>query len=258
VVLWGVDLKGGMELGPWAPCLDRLTTTPAQAAELLADAVSILNARAARLAAAGQQLWHPSPVEPALVVVIDEYAELSDDAPAAVGHADSTRPARPGRGRHRARGHPAAHSEGHGLWRGPLADGRPGVPAVGKRRDVDLVLGQGMLAAGWHAHALDAPGKFLISAPEHTTPRRARAYLLTDTDVTTLATRHSPTRPSLDGASRAAAESTPAHSADDQQPAIPGPRHSSETLGEPGPADGEDPDTALESLVSGTGAVPGS
>jgi S-DNA-T family DNA segregation ATPase FtsK/SpoIIIE len=32
VVIWGVDLKGGMELRPWAPCLDRLATTPAQAA----------------------------------------------------------------------------------------------------------------------------------------------------------------------------------------------------------------------------------
>ena len=28
VVLWGVDLKGGMELRPWAACLDRLATTP--------------------------------------------------------------------------------------------------------------------------------------------------------------------------------------------------------------------------------------
>jgi hypothetical protein len=32
---------------------------------------------------------------------------------------------------------------------------------------VDLILGQGMLNAGWHAHLLNAPGKFLVSAPEH-------------------------------------------------------------------------------------------
>ena len=54
---------------------------------------------------------------------------------------------------------------------------------VRERKDVDLILGQGMLAAGWHAHTLNAPGKFLISAPEHDTPRRARAYLLTDEAV---------------------------------------------------------------------------
>lgn len=49
---------------------------------------------------------------------------------------------------------------------------------VRERRDVDLTLGQGMLNAGWHAHTLNAPGKFLISFPEHDTPRRARAYLV--------------------------------------------------------------------------------
>jgi excisionase family DNA binding protein len=37
-----------------------------------------------------------------------------------------------------------------------------------------------MLTAGWNAHKLNAPGKFLISAPEHDIPRRARAYLVTD------------------------------------------------------------------------------
>jgi hypothetical protein len=45
---------------------------------------------------------------------------------------------------------------------------------VRERRDVDLILGQGMLNAAWHAHTLNAPGKFLISSPEHDTPRRAR------------------------------------------------------------------------------------
>lgn len=38
---------------------------------------------------------------------------------------------------------------------------------VRERRDVDLVLGQGMLSAGWDAHKLNAPGKFLICSTEH-------------------------------------------------------------------------------------------
>jgi hypothetical protein len=42
---------------------------------------------------------------------------------------------------------------------------------------------------------LNAPGKFLISAPEHDTPRRARAYLLTDQAVADTAARHAPYRP---------------------------------------------------------------
>lgn len=51
---------------------------------------------------------------------------------------------------------------------------------VRERKDVDLVLGQRMLRAGWDAHNRNAPGKFLVSAPEHDKPKRARAYLLTD------------------------------------------------------------------------------
>jgi S-DNA-T family DNA segregation ATPase FtsK/SpoIIIE len=75
---------------------------------------------------------------------------------------------------------------------------------VRERRDVDLILGQGMLAAGWQAHKLNAPGKFLISAPEHDTPRRARAYLLTDQAVADTATQHASLRPELDDVSRQA------------------------------------------------------
>ncbi|MFL6147502.1 MAG: hypothetical protein ACJ72I_08375 [Pseudonocardiaceae bacterium] len=37
---------------------------------------------------------------------------------------------------------------------------------VRERRDVDLVLGQGMLAAGWHAHTLDAPGYLARRGPD--------------------------------------------------------------------------------------------
>ena len=63
-----------------------------------------------------------------------------------------------------------------------------------------------MLAAGWHAHKLNAPGKFLISAPEHDTPRRARAYLLTDQAVSDAAAHYAGQRPELDEVSRLAIE----------------------------------------------------
>ncbi len=75
---------------------------------------------------------------------------------------------------------------------------------------MDLVLGQGMLAAGWHAHTLSAPGKFLVSAPEHATPKRARAYLVTDDDVSRTAACYGPHRPQLDNVSRAALNLGPA------------------------------------------------
>ena len=59
VVVWAIDLKKGMELRPWAPCLDRLATTPGEAAALLADAVAIVQARAAWLAETGRRQTCP-------------------------------------------------------------------------------------------------------------------------------------------------------------------------------------------------------
>ena len=66
VVIWAIDLKRGMELQPWAPCIDRLATTPDQAAALLADAVTVLYARAEYLADHGWREWQPSERMPAL------------------------------------------------------------------------------------------------------------------------------------------------------------------------------------------------
>lgn len=45
---------------------------------------------------------------------------------------------------------------------------------------------------------------FLISAPEHDTPRRARAYLVTDQAVTDTASQHAHLRPALDEVSHQA------------------------------------------------------
>jgi len=204
VVIWAIDLKRGMELGPWASCIDRLATTPTEARALLADAVAILEARAAMLAATGRRVWEPTPEMPALVVIIDEYAELADDAPEATTDADSI--ARRGRAVAvtliAATQRPTQRAMGQGALRSQM-DVRICF-RVRERKDVDLVLGQGMLSAGWHAHSLNAPGKFLISAQEHDTPRRARAYLVTDDAVSTTADEHASIRPTLDEVSRQA------------------------------------------------------
>jgi hypothetical protein len=204
VVIWAIDLKKGMELGPWAPCIDRLATTPEQAAALLANAVAILQARAAWLAATGRRVWEPTPDRPALVIIIDEYAELADEAPDAMSDTDSI--ARLGRAVAvtlvAATQRPTQKAMGQGAVRSQM-DTRICF-RVRERKDVDLVLGQGMLTAGWHAHTLNAPGKFLVSAPEHTTPRRARAYLVTDDDVARTAADFAASRPQLDDVSRGA------------------------------------------------------
>ena len=87
---------------------------------------------------------------------------------------------------------------------------------VEEQRDVDLILGQGKLKAGWHAHKLNAPGKFLLWSPEHDTPRRARAYLLTDADVTGTAARYAAARPPLDAISRRALTAPPTSARQDR------------------------------------------
>ncbi len=51
-------------------------------------------------------------------------------------------------------------------------------------------------------HNLNAPGKFLVSAPGHDTPKRARAYLLTDEVVAGTAAHYANSRPGLDAESR--------------------------------------------------------
>lgn len=204
VVIWAIDLKRGVELRPWAPCIDRLATTPAEAAALLAGAVTIVFARAQHLADHGKREWHPSPALPAPVIIIDEYAELADDAPDAMSDTDTI--ARLGRAPAvtliTATQRPTQKVMGQGAVRSQM--NLRIAFRVEEQRDVDLILGQGKLKAGWHAHKLNAPGKFLVSAPEHDTPRRARAYLVTDDDVQDAVARYAPTRPPLDAISRRA------------------------------------------------------
>jgi hypothetical protein len=67
-----------------------------------------------------------------------------------------------------------------------------------------------------------------VSAPEHTTPRRARAYLVTDDNVARTVERYARSRPALDDVSRAALEY--------DAPAEPGPwylRNPHRDVGEP-------------------------
>jgi hypothetical protein len=141
---------------------------------------------------------------PALIIVIDEYAELKDEAPDAIGYADAV--ARLGRAVAvtliAATQRPTQRAMGEGAVRSQM-DLRVCF-RVREPRDVDLILGQGMLRAGWDAHKLNAPGKFLVSAPEHDSPKRARCYQVTDQAVTGTAAYYARYRPGLDEISRRA------------------------------------------------------
>jgi DNA segregation ATPase FtsK/SpoIIIE, S-DNA-T family len=194
---WGIDMKGGMELQPWADTIYRLATTPGQAIALLAEGAAELDRRAAQLAALGLRVWEPTPDDPAIVILIDEYAELPDGAQ---DHADSI--ARRGRAVAvnliAATQRPTQAAIGGNAVRSQMDVAI--CLHVRERRDTDLILGSGSLAAGWDAHALTAPGSFLLSDPEHTTPRRARAYPMTDAQVRAHAARYAITpRAGTDG-----------------------------------------------------------
>jgi hypothetical protein len=241
VVIWAVDLKRGVELGPWAPCLGRLATTPAEARALLADAVAVLEGRAEYLAATGQRVWKPTPEMPALVVVVDEYAELAENVPDAASDADSI--GRRGRAVAvtliAATQRPTQKAMGQGALRSQM-DVRICF-RVRERRDTDLILGQGMLTAGWQADKLNAPGKFLVSAPEYDTPRRARAYLVTDEAVSETVSQHAPLRPGLDEISLRAVTERPGDR--------PSPTTGQETPGRD-PDVGDDPAALLWAVLS--------
>ena len=79
VALVGFDLKGGVELTPYAPRLSALATTRTESVELLGGLVQILEDRMALCRKAGaRNVWQlPVELQPVpVVVLVDEVAEL--------------------------------------------------------------------------------------------------------------------------------------------------------------------------------------
>ena len=107
------------------------------------------------------------------MIIINEYAELAGDAPDAMS--DTGTIARLGRAPAvtlvAATRRPTQKVMGQGAVRSQM-NIRISFRA-GEQRDVDLILGQGKLKAGWHARKLSAPGTFLISVSRarHPPPR---------------------------------------------------------------------------------------
>ncbi|MGZ0147955.1 FtsK/SpoIIIE domain-containing protein [Kribbella sp. WER1] len=186
--VWGIDLKEGMELAPWRKVLNRLATNQNEAAGLLREAVTELERRAAFLAEQGIREWEPTADAPALIVMIDEYAELPK---AARLLADSI--ARRGRAVAVtllvATQRPTQKTMGDGTAIRSQMNIRFCLRVV-ERGDVDLILAAGALTAGWDTTGFDAPGKFLVRGPGLDTPRRARAYRITDAQVQVTADRN--------------------------------------------------------------------
>jgi S-DNA-T family DNA segregation ATPase FtsK/SpoIIIE len=212
VVCWGVDFKGGAELGPWQACLGRVATTPTDTQQLLQAAVAVLDARLGELGRRGLRELVPSPATPALVVVIDEHAELV---------ARCGRPALEAIDSIAKRGRAAAVAL-------VLANQRATMDLLGSDilranlrvrfclgvedpGEVSLALGLDS-KKGWPPELLDAPGKFYLRARSQglNSPRPARGYLATIAQVHQLAAHHARTSVLLDPVSAQAAARHPA------------------------------------------------
>jgi DNA segregation ATPase FtsK/SpoIIIE, S-DNA-T family len=179
VLLWGIDFAGGTALIPWQACFGRIATTPAEARALLADACRVLEARNRWLVHHGRDAWQPTPEAPAVVLPVDELAELIEQLPAAAAYLDSI--ARLGRKTAVtllvATQRPTQEALGGGALRAQLTVRvclRVTEPADG-----ELILGRGKAKQGYRPDLLDAPGKLLAwDPPDHTRPVPAKAYTL--------------------------------------------------------------------------------
>jgi S-DNA-T family DNA segregation ATPase FtsK/SpoIIIE len=210
VLLWGIDFAGGTALMPWASCFGRIATTPTEAKALLEDACRVLDARNRWLVHHGRDAWEPSPEAPALVLPVDELAELVEQLPDAATFLDSI--ARLGRKTAVtllvATQRPTQEALGGGALRAQLTVRvclRVTEPADG-----ELILGRGKAKQGYRPDLLDAPGKLLAwDPPDHTRPIPAKAYTLDRGRIRQLVNGADQPVPELDADSTAALESAP-------------------------------------------------
>jgi S-DNA-T family DNA segregation ATPase FtsK/SpoIIIE len=220
VLVWAVDFAGGAGLAPWKPCLGRLATTTVEARALLEDACAAIDARERWLADHDQEHWDPTPAEPAIVLPVDELAELVEQLPDAAGLLDTI--ARKGRKTAitllASTQRPTQEALGGGALRAQLMVRvclRVTEPADG-----ELVLGRGKARLGYRPDLLDAPGKLLVwDPPDHTRPIPAKVLHVDRARIPRLlAQAGAAAVPDLDPAT-AAALAEPAQRGDDGGPA---------------------------------------
>lgn len=199
VELWGVDPKGGMELGLGAALFARLACDDFEAmAELVEEAAEQTRARAALLRGTGRQ-FEPSPGDPLLVLVVDELATLTayadrkikDRVKNALGLVLS---------QGRAVGvHVVAALQDPRKEILPFRDLFPTRVAlrVAEPTHVDMVLGDGARDRGAYADRIPVslPGVGYVVLDGDPAPLRVRFSYLADSDVRELAATYG--RPSL-------------------------------------------------------------
>lgn len=188
VQVWAVDPKGGMELAFGRPLFTRFAYESAAAmVELLEDAVSVMDARCARLA--GHTRMHePSVDEPLVLVIIDELSTLTayESDTKLRNRATAAISALLARGRAAAVVVLAAAQDP----RKEVVSFRSLFPTkIALRLDtpsqVDMVLGDGMHSMGALADRISAsrPGVGYVTVEGIREPVRVRAAYVTDEQI---------------------------------------------------------------------------
>jgi DNA segregation ATPase FtsK/SpoIIIE, S-DNA-T family len=206
VQVFGIDPKGGMELGRAPGLFQKLVySNGTEAVELLEHIAILTRQRAEALRKQGTRKWTPASGQPFVLLIVDELADVIAYQP------DNTL---------RKRANIALQSI--------LSQGRaPGVCVIGQLQDprkqiidfrhlfpikiamrldepeqVDMVLGDGVRQRGAAAHEIseDIPGVAWAKIDGHRDPDRARAFHTTDADLDELsdyitAGRHDAPRP---------------------------------------------------------------
>jgi S-DNA-T family DNA segregation ATPase FtsK/SpoIIIE len=189
VQIFGIDPKGGMELGRAPGLFQRLVcTNGTEAVELLEHVATLTRQRAEALRKQRVRKWTPASGQPFVLLVIDELADVIAYQP------DN-----------------GLRKRANAALQSILSQGRaPGVCVIGQIQDprkeiidfrhlfpvkiamrldeptqVDMVLGEGVRARGAAAHEIseDTPGVAWAKTDGRRDPDRARAFHTTDDDL---------------------------------------------------------------------------
>lgn len=198
VVVWALDPKGGMELGPGEGLFKRFCAEDFEAmADMLDDAVTVMQDRTQRCRQAGVRLHVPTVKEPLILVVIDEIATLT-----------AYQPDRKLRARNdRSVGLLATQGRGPGVSvLGALQDPRMEVLAIrnlfptrvalqlDEPGQVDMVLGPGARDQGALCDKIpdSTRGVGYVRVEGVREPTRVRAAYVTDPDIREMAALYAP------------------------------------------------------------------
>lgn len=173
-VLWGIDLKGGVEFSRWESVFDTLAIEHRETQPLLEAANRVHDARMEWLRSISSNLWQPNVSEPALFIIVDELAELDEYSLTLVN-----RLARLGRASRiqliLATQRPTSEALGTVNVRTQLSTRI--CLRVQESADTNLILGAGSTHDGWRGERLGPPGSLLLRTTDsESRPRPGRAY----------------------------------------------------------------------------------